>query len=204
MVTMNSSIDDYLETPRDNNSTILSLLAMVNYGGDSYPVGPLCTKAIQIALNQMAKNDDWLPGYSLRFNLFDDKCTMELPIQATIKNLRSPSWTSNPLPISFLSGCYSPILVSSIMKNFNHLGVILRVNNTFQMAVEPFFCFFHQFTFATGETTATPTTNGALFPLVYRDFDQDLSSIRLLQKFQWPHVALFSDNEYFFNSVRFF
>ena len=126
-VFMNSTIDDYVETPRRNGSsaTILSVMALVNYGGDSYPVGPLCTKAIQIALNQLAKDVNWLPGYSLRFNLFDDECSMELPIQRTIEHLRSPNWSSNPLPLSFMSGCFSPILTSSIMKNFNHFGVIL-------------------------------------------------------------------------------
>ena len=125
-VLMNGTMDDYLETPwRDNGSaTILSVMALVNYGGDSYPVGPLCTKAIQIALNQLAKDENWLPGYSLRFNMFDDECSMEFPIQQTIEHLRSPNWSSNPLPLSFMSGCASPILTSSIMKNYNHFGVI--------------------------------------------------------------------------------
>ena len=197
MVTMDSNIDDFVETPRLNGSaTILSVMAMVNYGGDSYPVGPLCTKAIQIALNQLAIDDNWLPGHSLRFQLFDDQCNNSLTVSKVVENIQS-SLTS--LPMSFLSGCLTTVIpiASEVMKNFNNFGVCSE---------QGFhdFCFYFslsKFTFATGETTATPKTNGAMFPLVYSDFDQDLDFIRVLQKFHWSQVALFSENEQFFNGV---
>ena len=56
-----------------NNRKLATVLTSINYGGPFFPLGPICTKSIELALDRLRSDSTWLANYDLAFQLVDDE-----------------------------------------------------------------------------------------------------------------------------------
>ena len=114
------------------NKTI-RIITTVTYDDGYYNVGAAGTEAIRLALNRLALQRDWLPGYNLEWEMVEDLCSDEEPIKSLLKKLHSND-NEPRFPIALLTECqaYAALIPAAFLKEFNFISQTIY-ENTIQL-----------------------------------------------------------------------
>ena len=116
VVFMNSTMPSIISNTLNNHhqqqlrsaSPTLTFPASINFGGFAYALGPLCTKSMEIALDQLHKNEQFLPGYQLAIETIDDQCDDSTTVAKVVQMLNNDGQqksTINRLPLLLITMC---------------------------------------------------------------------------------------------------
>ena len=124
-ITMSSPMPNFVtatESTGVRNKTI-RIITTITYDNDYFPIGSLGTEATRLALNKLALQPDWLPGYNVELEMIDDYCLDEGAIHPLIEKLRN-SENEARFPIVLLSECEAKaeLIPASFLKDFNFIG----------------------------------------------------------------------------------
>ena len=114
VVFMNSTMPTIISNTLNNHQQqrsafpTLTFPASINFGGFAYALGPLCTKSMEIALDQLHKNEQFLPGYQLAIETIDDQCDDSTTVAKVVQMLNNDGQqksTINRLPLLLITMC---------------------------------------------------------------------------------------------------
>ena len=184
-VFMNASMPKQISRARAGARKSLSIIASTNFGG-WIPLGPIGSATMEIVLEQLIANENWLPGYNFTIEMIDDQCLDEVLLQnfgSKLLNEISPS--KNRIPLTIMGYC--PV------KGLSFVGNALSYYN-FNVL-----------------TLSLTDKNYRLYPERYTAVHQlremaDVVSyqsvVALLVKMKWHSVSIFSDDEAYFNKME--
>ena len=120
------SVINSVKNARKNNESIkkLTFLSSVSYSSD-IPLGPLATKAIEQALDQLHGLASWLPNYSVGVEIVDDGCVDSMTIANVIPKFRKGENLSERVALFASHTCEAVGMrtVGEVSKFFNFMVV---------------------------------------------------------------------------------
>ena len=183
-IRQNSSIPKQLYGTRNGATKHVSMVASVNYGG-AIGFGPICTVSMDVALQKMISNENWLPGYNFSIELIDDRCQSSTLLHEYGKRvLNEKNQSKGRIPFTSMGYCLDVPLpyVGNIWNDYNFVATTLSTINSPQKL---------------------PKTPKSVFEL--RD-NYDLSSYKalaeLLISVKWYTLAIFSIDAEYYSSME--
>ena len=129
IVTMASEMPQFVSAgPMPNRTKEITIINTLTFTG-YFQVGSRATETIRIALKRLSSIPNWLPGYSLRFEMIDDASDDAIAIPELVKKFRFTANQSR-FPIALLtetSGA-AQIIPASMLKQFNFLSLTVYLN----------------------------------------------------------------------------
>ena len=184
-VWMNSTMDKELtvEDSRRGRNKSLSLLMSMNYGGH-LGFGPICSKSVDLVLERLHSNDDWLPGYNLKLELIDDKCSNALTVSEICEKLFKDDKRNGRIPFMILGGCTTEgtALVAQVLKQINFTATTWLVKKT--------------------DVSTKPIKYNAVYQTSNQVRDLYFAVLRHLQTMNWRTIGIFSEDNEFFNEME--
>ena len=182
-VFMNSSLENIIHGPRDNETQI-SMLITMNYGG-FLAFGPLCSKPIEIALETLSRNPKWLPGYNLNLELIDEECEDSIAIEEVSRKIFIDNQNISRIPFTLLGYCptIGLAMTTKVLKHADFIGVTMV------------------------QTDTDFIENPKLYDAVYQTNDEAyfknyFAIAELLEKMNWKKIAIYSEDNPFFNEME--
>ena len=122
-------VSRHFDTTGYNRSKIITILVSTTYSGEM-PVGSIATKAMELALDRLHLQENWLPGYNVVLEVVDDQCIDSNTINLVVPKLRESDKYYNRFPIFLDPACeaFGLKTVAESLKYFNHVGVCIFFN----------------------------------------------------------------------------
>ena len=181
---MNATLDSVLVAKPDlNRWKTLSMMATLNYKGFN-AFGPICSKSIEMVYKTMMANPNWLPGYNFTMELIDDNCDNTVVIRECSRRMLQGESRQNTIPFVQLGACTADGtgLVAQIMKQTNFIGTT--------------------WSFSKPDYMEKPEKYNAVYQAIGQAYDRYYSLLQMFQHMGWRKVAIFSDDDPFFNNVE--
>ena len=117
-------VSKYFDKTGLKRDKLITLLVSTTFSGEM-PVGSIASKSMELALDRLYLQPDWLSDYNIALELVDNQCVDSKTVNLVVPKLRDPTSSINRFPLFLDPGCeaFGLKTVAESLKYFNYVGV---------------------------------------------------------------------------------